>query len=151
MCARYVAVAVAIILAGCGSMYVDGVPAYGKVQEVSAADIKQALANVSSTPKVFSGVTVLNRNQMRVYLRPPFYGYVAAHRTDVTGWGGFPRNVYELEVLRVIKNADDVYVFPLPRPLQGQRDDKHARLLDPKARREISALLGDERSWFIGG
>ena len=145
------AVAMASMVSGCRSMYVDGIPAYGKVQEVSAAEIKQALEDVGSSPKLVSHVAVLNKSEMRLYLRPPYPVYVTAHRTAEPRWYDQVRNVYEAEVLGVIKNAHDVYVFPLPRPLEPQRDDKHSRLLDSKARREISALLGAQRNWFMGG
>jgi hypothetical protein len=144
------AVAMASMVSGCESMYVGGIPAYGKLKEVSAAGIKQALEDVGSSPELVSHVAVLNRSEMRLYLRPPYPGYVIARRTDRTAWSDWVRNVYEPEVLSVIKNADDTYIFPLPRPLEPKRDDNRARLLPPNARREISALLGDERSWFMG-
>ena len=54
------------------------------------------------------------------------------------------------DVLRLIRSAEKVYVFPVTSPLKPQRDDRHMRLLGPQAREGIGQLLGNEASWWHG-
>jgi hypothetical protein len=54
------------------------------------------------------------------------------------------------DVLRLIRSAETVYVFPVTSPLKPQRDDRHMRLLGPEARKDIVQLLGNEGSWWHG-
>ena len=63
------------------------------------------------------------------------------------------------EAFRLMHSADEVYIFPVTYPsLQSTRlhmyqdldphaDRKHSRLLDARARREVTSLLGREKSW----
>src|SRR4051812_45238205 len=54
------------------------------------------------------------------------------------------------EILRAIRTADEVCIFPVRKPVTPHRNDKHLRVLDAEARRKVCRLLGDERSWFHG-
>jgi hypothetical protein len=54
------------------------------------------------------------------------------------------------DVLRFIRSAEAVYVFPVTSPLRPPRDDSHMRLLSPEARRGIVQILGNYESWWHG-
>jgi hypothetical protein len=57
---------------------------------------------------------------------------------------------YSPDVLRFIRSAEAVYVFPVTSPLKPQRDDRHMRLLGPEARHGIVQLLGNYENWWHG-
>jgi len=54
------------------------------------------------------------------------------------------------EAFRVIRDADEVYVFPITTPREPRVDEKHLRLLDPAAGEKLQRLLSDERNWLHG-
>ena len=54
------------------------------------------------------------------------------------------------ELLRFMRGADQVFVFPNPNSRKPRRDDKRMRLLPPNARRELIHLVGRERGWDDG-
>jgi hypothetical protein len=68
----------------------------------------------------------------------------AAYGAEAQGINNSP------DVLRLIRTAETIYVFPVTSPLKPQRDDRHMRLLDPEARHGIVQLLGNDASWWHG-
>jgi hypothetical protein len=54
------------------------------------------------------------------------------------------------EILRIIKTAQEVYVFPYTSSAVPKRDDKHLRALDLQAQDTLKRLLGDPQNWFEG-
>jgi hypothetical protein len=52
--------------------------------------------------------------------------------------------------LRVMTQANAVYVFPHRSLAPTVRDDKHLRLLDAEARAKLMSILGDKRNWYYG-
>src|SRR6059058_3867451 len=54
------------------------------------------------------------------------------------------------EVLRFIRSADAVYIFPVTDPHKPRRDDRHLRLLSRNASRSIARLLGSYENWWHG-
>jgi hypothetical protein len=60
------------------------------------------------------------------------------------------RALPSVETLNVIRNAQQVYVFPYTSSEHPKRDDAHMRLLDPSARDTLKRLLGVSRNWFEG-
>ena len=54
------------------------------------------------------------------------------------------------DLLRCIREAKNVYVFPVRTPMSPRRDDTHLRLLGPNAREALVGLFGDKRNWYYG-
>jgi hypothetical protein len=54
------------------------------------------------------------------------------------------------ELLRFMRNADQMFIFPNPTPRKPRRDDKHMRLLPRDARRTLIDLIGDRKDWYDG-
>ena len=52
--------------------------------------------------------------------------------------------------LRVMTQANAVYVFPHRSMAPAVRDDKHLRLLDAEARAKLMSILGEKRNWYDG-
>src|SRR3712207_5723769 len=55
------------------------------------------------------------------------------------------------ELVRFMRQADQVFIFPNPTPRHPRRDAKRMRLLTPKARRDLIRVVGHHDHWFIGG
>jgi hypothetical protein len=143
-------------LAAGQSTHVDGILVYGRVHDISVGDIREATAaSVSRKPVALE---VLSSTEIHVYpswdlgWRPVCYCEVnepdgSRHREWMAdGWGipGMPG------VFGFIKAADAVFVFPESTPLDPHRDDRHLRLLDPEARRNLVRVLGHEENWLHG-
>ena len=128
---------------------VDGVPVYGRSHDVELRDIRSAIKVGASHGSVFK-VEVLGPRDINVHLRN--IGYIHAWRfVDDHDWAFGPRPaMWDPEVLRLIKDANKVYVFPVTTPSSPHRDDKRMRLLVGEARREIVRLLSKERNWYQG-
>jgi hypothetical protein len=144
------------------SMRVDSVRVYGKIHEVSVGDIRAAIADFVSTTsdkKKPAALEIVSRTEMRAYEETHDWGWVAVrrfprgdpgHRNEFA-WVTWKRSIGNaLDFLRFIRSANEVYVFPVAEPLKPHRDDKHLRLLDAEARRKITHLLGDTRTWWQG-
>lgn len=54
------------------------------------------------------------------------------------------------ELLRFMRNADQIFIFPNPTPRNPRRDDKHMRVLPSDARRDLIRLIGHRRDWYHG-
>jgi hypothetical protein len=144
------------------SMRVDGVRVYGRIHEVSLGDIRAAIADFVSTASDKSkpaALEVVSSTEMRAYEKTHDWGWVAVrripsvdpgHRNEFVWWT-WRRAIDDApDLLRFIKSANEVYVFPVPTPLKPHRDDKHLRLLDAEARRQVTRLLGDRETWWHG-
>ena len=55
------------------------------------------------------------------------------------------------ELVRFMRQAHQVFIFPNPTPRHPRRDAKRMRLLSPKARRDLIRLVGHHDHWFLGG
>jgi hypothetical protein len=128
---------------------VGGVPVYGRSHDVELRDIRSAIKVGASHGTVFK-VEVLGPRDIRVHLRN--LGYIHAWRfVDDHDWAFGPHPaMWDPDVLRLIKSANEVYVFPVTTPSKPHRDDKHMRLLVGQARRDIVRLLSQERNWYQG-
>ena len=149
---------------------VDGVPVYGRIHDVTRADIHTAIADCDDKP---AAVEVVGDAEMHAYLRERELGWVPC-RTCYPGasapattaqyghpcWGCAGLSIILIpEGLHLIRTADEVYVFPvrystLPSTriagdshLNPHGDYKRSRLLGPKARRALVRLLGHEKRW----
>jgi hypothetical protein len=64
----------ALLLVGCATVIVDGHRAYGRIHDVSEADIRAALAadrvQTSWSDKTVYDIQVLSSSEMRLYHRP---------------------------------------------------------------------------------
>jgi hypothetical protein len=146
---------------------VDGVPLYGRVHAVSVADIREAIKEHGDEPA--AQIEVASNSEMHIYYRSRELGWIPAyHRQAAYGspklaWSSGPwLGIRDTpEALQFIRAANEVYVFPVKFTrlrssvhnanwLLPHRDDKHLRLLDPQARRELVRLLGQQDSWFQG-
>src|ERR1700736_410046 len=54
------------------------------------------------------------------------------------------------DILRCVREAKTVYVFPVTTPLSPRLDDKHLRLLGTDAREGLVHLFGQKRNWYYG-
>jgi hypothetical protein len=135
---------------------------YGSVHDVSIDDIQAAIADFvssSSEKNKPAAVEVVSSTEMRAYHKARDWGWVGirrfprgdpGHRNEFA-WVTWGLAIGDSpEVLRLIRTAGDVYIFPVPNPLKPHRDDKHLRLLRADARRKVCRLLGDMRSWWQG-
>ncbi|MEY2545608.1 MAG: hypothetical protein QOG48_725 [Verrucomicrobiota bacterium] len=150
-----VAAAAATLAYGSDALRVDGVPVYGRVRDVERIDIHQAIKAGNSHGSVFK-VEVLGPEDIKVHLRKLGYihlGRSAEIRSDGSRdhtWASGNPNMYDPEVLDLIRTAGEVYVFPVTTPRNPHRDDKQMRLLVGQARGEIIRLLGREQNWYVG-
>jgi hypothetical protein len=55
------------------------------------------------------------------------------------------------EAFRLIRAAEQVYIFRINNSLEPRRDDQHMRLLERKAGKELIHLLGHRGDWLEGG
>ena len=152
------AVIVGSAIAGCNSMEVDGLQTYGRLQDVSVADIREAIAAMGSSSDEVSALAVAGKDEIHAYFRNRDLGWLFIRRASAdpsTGlkykWTTWGMPAYDPQVLRVIRAADVAYVFPLRNPAEPHRDDKHQRPLESEARAKLVALLGDQRNWWQGG
>jgi hypothetical protein len=54
------------------------------------------------------------------------------------------------DLLRCVREAKTVYVFPVTTPMSPKRDDHRLRLLGPDARQDLVRFFGDKRNWYYG-
>jgi len=138
-------------------MHVDGVLVYGKVHDVSVADIREILADDSS--KTYAALEVVGSNEIHAHLETKDLGWVPMRHDEVREPDGHKVLKWEPDgvslpdnpaAMRLIRTAREVYVFPVTTPLEPRRDDKQMRLLGIKAREALVRLLGDKQSWLDG-
>jgi hypothetical protein len=158
----WIVAAIAMNLASAvDSIPVDGVLIYGRIHEVSVAGIRDAIK--ASTDLAEGGkpraLQVINSREMRAYLPKPDFGYVKVQllmtheldgREDLRWWTEGLDIRDTPEALRLIREANQVYVFPVKNSWTPKRDDKHMRLLEERARKELVRLLGHKSDWIEG-
>ena len=148
-------------------MRVDGIPVYGKVHEISAADIREALKEHGGQEPA-AQIDVMSNKEMHIYYRSREQGWVPTYHTQAAygssrrAWsGGWLQITLRPDALRFMETANHVFIFPvrfteLPGPVKNafwsvpHRGDKHVRLITGDARRELVRLLSREKSWFEG-
>jgi hypothetical protein len=149
------------------TMQIDGVPVFGKVHDVSPADIREALKAHGEEPA--ARIDVISKSEMHVYYRSQELGWIpsyhrqAAYGSSKLAWSdGLWLGIRDSpEALQFIRRANDVYIFPVRFTslrssvhnagwLVPHRSDKHLRSLGPEARRELVRLLSRQDSWFQG-
>jgi hypothetical protein len=151
-------------LTAAGGMQVDGVRVSGRVHDVTADDIREAITTGISPPPKASEVVVVSSTEMRVYLTPRDLGWVlVTHQMTslpespsnriVTRkrWEAIGKGVDDPDVMKAIRRAEEAWVFPVATPDRPHRDDRHVRLLDAGARRRVANLLTNPKSWWQGG
>jgi hypothetical protein len=145
------------IVSSASSPQIDGVPVRGRIQDVSVADIREAIRAVQE--KV-SRVEVLNADRMHVYFKASDLGWIAVKRAEFAGlpidrthpeWWSDGRGIDDPEVSQFMRTANELYVFPVMTPGEPRRDRKRMRLLDSSARSRLVSLLADHRNWYQGG
>src|ERR1700719_1393362 len=152
-------VLMSVTLTSVSAMRLDGVQVRGRVNDVSPADIREALATGSIAHP--SEAVVLNSHEMHIYFGTHDEGWSPIVKGEVIEPSGKTHIEWHLshtamgledrpEIFRIIKSAPEVYVFPVTTPLKPHRDDKHLRLSEGEARRTLVHLLGNEKSWFHG-
>jgi hypothetical protein len=157
-------VAEARLLSESEAIVIDDVPVFGRVDVVSENDIhdviKEATDNSSSEPRKPRALEVITADEMRAYRRERDLGWrpmrlgpvIEPDGREHLSWGTNSFAIQGMpEALRLIRTAEQVYVFPLPNPSKPERDDKHLRLLGPSAWRGLMRLLGYSKDWFQGG
>lgn len=141
-------------------MRVDGVPIYGRVKTVSVSDIHEAIKDakqsLNGNP---SRLVIIDGHEIHVYLNPKYLGWVPFGRTVFVEPNGAKRPGWSIEgfgfgtnpkLLRLIKNAEKVYIFSIVTPLKPSLGHKHHRLLSKKARQSLSKVLGYKNNWYEG-
>ena len=149
-----------------GAIDVDGIRVFGRVHDVSRADIRAAIGDCENDPVA---VEVISKTDMRAYWRQRELGWTPMHAYPVYGepgkihWGCVGLDItLTPEALRLMRTADAVYVFPVKfttvassrikgvRYLNPHGDRKRSRLLDDRAKRALVRVLGHEKEWFHG-
>lgn len=54
------------------------------------------------------------------------------------------------EAIRFMRDAEQVLIFPNPKPDKPRRDDKRMRLLTGEALRSLIRLVGHQQNWYVG-
>jgi hypothetical protein len=146
-------------LAGAADTWrIDGVPVYGKIHEVPTSEIRQAIDTATDRtkipPKKPRAIEIVSRTEIRAYWPEralgwiPMRGGLVSNHCLFTMWASGVEDTPE--ALRLIRSADEVYVFPYPAGAEPRRDDKHLRPLGGEARRQLAALLGQRSHWYSG-
>jgi hypothetical protein len=157
-----------ITMLPCGSdaLTVDGVPVYGRVHDVSARDVREAIKEHGDEPAVC--VDVVSRSEMHIYYRSRELGWIpsdhhqAVHGSPRLAWSsGWGDVTQRPDILNFIRTAHEVYIFRVKFTRLASPGDKgywsvphragqHLRSLDGEARRQIVRLLSREANWFHG-
>jgi len=145
-------------------MQVDGVRVSGRVHDVAAADIREAITTGIGSPPAASEVVVMSSTEMRVYLTPRDLGWVLVTHQKTSlpespgyrlvtrmRWRAIGKGIDDPDVMKAIRGADEAWVFPVATPDSPHRDNRHLRLLDADARRRVAKLLANPKSWWQGG
>jgi hypothetical protein len=150
------AIAVACFLIACQSTRVAGIPIYGRLQDVSRADIQEAIDANGPIDKP-EEIQVVSSTEMHAYFGSRDLGWTPVRPYPIVepdgrrhfGWFLDARDIRDSpKVLRFIRTADRVYIFTVTTPLRPRRDDTHLRLLQPEARKQLVTLLGYQQDWF---
>jgi hypothetical protein len=155
------------IVSAAETIRIDGIPVYGRIHDVTRADIRAAVADFGGKP---ASIEVISKTEMRLYLQNRDLGWIPKCPIQVVetdgrrhaGWGWCGRLGLEddPEALRLIRSADQVYIFPVTFTNKAtdsvtfsatpHRDHKHLRLLEREASRPLARLLGNSKNWLHG-
>jgi hypothetical protein len=138
---------------------VEGVKIDGNVHEVSVNDIHDALASLSlGSSKELASLEVVGRSEIHAHLQNEDLGWIPVRLVEVNEPDGHSAMEWHAgalvfwgrpEAMRLVKTAEEVYVFPVATPLSPHRG-KQLRLLDAAARKALGHLLGDKTNWLHG-
>jgi hypothetical protein len=160
------------------SYRVDGVAVFGNLRAVSVGDIRETITKYIGsvrTGRKPRALEVVSRNEIRAYHPERDLGWSPMRRANAPaavrklyppnvrwdGWYDASKPIEDIpEALRLIRTADEAYVFPVTFTRKDtrsgetvvipHRDHSAHRLLGREPRREVTRLLGDEKSWFHG-
>jgi hypothetical protein len=148
----------------CEAMQVNSVRILGRTQDMSVAEIRHAIADFvrdSSDKAKPAALEVINKTEMRACLPQRDLGWVSMRllpRVEVDGRKHLAWSVGDCcgiqdppDALRVIRAAEQVYIFPIKNSWKPYRDNKQMRLLDQEARKQLVRLLGQQSDWWAGG
>ena len=140
-------------------MRVDGVQVFGRIQDLSVAEIRHAIADLIKRspldPKP-RALEVISKREMRAYSRERDMGWVPVRLRLTTEPDGRKHPEWWAEVLSIelmpevfqlIRSAEQVYIFPVKNSLEPRRDEKDLRLLEQKTAKELIHLLGHRSDW----
>lgn len=154
---------IATTLQGVCGTRVDSAVVRGRLDDVSIADIREAIATTTNATKTASEVDIINSNEIHIYLGSRELGWIPVRRHVIQYPTGRKRQWVNEEtqiicerpdVMELINSAERVYIFPVkfkPNTYFVPYRVSPLRLLGPKARRELGHLLGREKNWFHGG
>jgi len=138
-----------------GSVQIDGIRVYGRLQDVTRADIRVAIDSSGAIKP--HEIEVVSSREMHAYYKTRELGWTPLEKLPVMqpadkkfSWSPNGLSAYAPQVLHAIRTAEEVYVFPVVMPKEPRRDDKHIRSLSPEDRRRIVRLLGREQNWWHG-
>ena len=138
------------------AMRINEVPVYGRVRDVSASDIRYAIADGRLGKPL--KLDVINSREMHAYYetslgwtRVRLFPSVPLYNGKHVMWATDPLYIDAPVVSALIRSADEVYIFPVTNPLKPYHDDKRRRLLDRATRRKLVHLLSPKRNWYKGG
>ena len=173
-----VTIAAARLAYGSESFRVDGVVVYGRLRAVSVADIHETIIEYTHSLRSARkprALEVVSKNEIRAYHPEGELGWKPMRRVDLpkrvaklfprdeqkNGWYDGSRPIEDIaEALRLIRTADQVYVFPVTLTEKStrenltlvipRRDQSAPRLLGGEARRKLTGLLSYRKNWFHG-
>jgi hypothetical protein len=141
------------------ALRVDGVPIYGNVHAVTRAGIRQAIREATEYPgRKPRALEILNDKEIHAYKPQRDLGWVTVRLLAVRGdpkdlrwFAGDCCGIQDPpDALRIIQAAEQVYIFPIKNSWKPYRDNKHMRLLDQKARKELVHFLSHRSDWWEG-
>lgn len=143
-----------------GPANIDGVLVSGLIDDVSVADALQAITAFKGIGlQSLAAATVINRDEIHGYVQNRDLGWFTAKRTTFVwpdrsehqGWDAYGQGLPGFSAaLHCIRDAQQVYIFPVTTPADPHRDDKHLRLLKNPARSQLVNLLGPRQNWLVG-
>jgi hypothetical protein len=141
------------------TLRVDGVTIYGHVNQVSASQIHDALAAISpGASERLASLEVIGGSEMHAHLQNEDLGWIPLRlvrfhepdgHTSLRWSAGGLVFWARPEAMRLMKTAEEVYVFPVATPLDPHRS-KRLRPLNAAARSSLVQLLGNEQNWLRG-
>ena len=129
-----------------GSVRIDGIWVYGRLQDLSQADIREAIAATGPIHKPHE-IEVISSSEMHAYYGTRELGWTPLRRIKYV-WMPWGLSIYEPNVLQIIRTAEKAYIFAVPNPLTPHRDNDHLRILDGKAQEKLVDLIGQQRKWW---
>lgn len=136
-----------------GPLVVDGVTLSGNIDAAPTSEIRAVI----TTYKHFNGekpaeLTLINKNEIHVYTKLRDLGWLTLKRNPYGEWGTATiRSLPEFSAaLHCMIASQSVYIFPVTTPLKPYLDNKHLRLLDTNAHKELVDILESKNNWYVG-